>query len=99
MPKLKPRSSELKAPELKPIISEMKRKDKVPRKDLIAKAHHLGTQAKRHNGGPTKARSRSLVDCWTLRAEAQDLRADTQDLTDKAQHHRAKRFEKQNSQS
>ena len=99
MPELKPRSSELKAPEPKPTILEIRRKDRVPRKDLIAKAHHLGSEVKRQNGVQLKLKPATLVDCWTIRAEAQDLRANTQDLTGKAQHHRAKRFENQNSQS
>ena len=57
MPELKPRSSELKTPELKLTISEMKRRDRVGA-------------------------------CWTIRAEAQYLRANAQDLTDETQHYR-----------
>ena len=78
MPELRPRSSELKTPELKPTISKMKQKDRA------------GTQAKA---------SVALVTCWIIRAEAQDLRANTQDLTDETQHHRAQHFEYQNSES
>ena len=99
MPELERRSSELKTPDLKPSISEMMRKDKVPKTDLRAKAHHPGTEAKRQSGVQLKLKPAALVDCRTIRAEAQDLRANTQDLTDKAQHRRAKRFENPNSQS
>ena len=77
MPELKRRSSELKSPELKPTISEMKRKDRV------------GAQAKP---------SASVI-CWAIRAEAQYLRANAQDLTDETQHYRVKRFENPNPES
>ena len=70
MLELKPMSSELKAPELKPTISEMRRKDRV------------GAQVK-----PS-----ALVNRWIIRAEAQDLRAKTQDLTDENPAPRVKRF-------
>ena len=40
MAELEPRSSELKSPELKPTISDIRRKNKVPKKDLRAEAHH-----------------------------------------------------------
>ena len=76
MKELKPRSPELKTPELKPTISEMRRKDRV------------GAQIK-----PS-----ALVHCWTVTAEAQDIRADTQDLMDETQYHRIKRFENHKSE-
>ena len=71
MPELEPRSSELKTPELKPTISEMRRKDRAE----------------------AQVKPSALVNRLTIKAEAQDLRADTQDLTDETQHHSVKRFE------
>ena len=76
MPELKPRSSELETPELKPTISEMKRKDRMR----------------------AQAKPSASVNCWTIRAEAQDLRANTQDLKEETQHYRVRRFENQNSE-
>ena len=61
MPELEPMRSELMTPELKPTISEMKRKGEAPRKDLRAKAHLLGTEAGRQSRGPTKSKALSLI--------------------------------------
>ena len=76
-------------PELKPRSSELKTPELKPTISEMKRKDRVGAQAK-----PS-----ALVKCWIIRAEAQDLRANTQELTDKAQHHRAKCFENLNSQS
>ena len=63
MPELKPRSSELKTPELNPTISEMRRKDKV------------GAQVK---PSALVNRWTIRAEAWDARADIQDLTDETQ---------------------
>ena len=53
----------------------MRRKDKVPGKDLIAKAHHLGTEAKRPNGVQLKLKPghSSIVGLLELKQRTSEL--------------------------
>ena len=76
-------------PELRPRSSELKAPELKPTISEMKRKDRVGTQAK-----PS-----ALVKCWIIRAEAQDLRANIQDLTDEIQHHRAQRFENPNSES
>ena len=57
------------------------------------------SEMKRKDREGAQAKPFASVNCWTIRAEAQYLRANAQDLTDENQHYRVKRFENHNSES
>ena len=65
-------------PELKPRSSELKNPELKPRISEMRRKDRVGAQVK-----PSP-----LVNHWIISAEAQDLRADTQDIMDETQHHR-----------
>ena len=76
--------------ELKPMSAELKAPELKPT---------IISEMRRKDRVGAQVKPSAVVNRWIIRAEAQDLRAKTEDLTDKAQHHRAKRFENPNSQS
>ena len=72
-------------PELKPRSSELKTPELKPTISEMKRKDRVGAQAK-----PSAS-----INCWTIRAEAQHLRANAEDLTDEAEHYRLQRFENQ----